>query len=228
MSPDQPSPDGPKAGRDWQAWHRDYDDPGSPVSQRLVEVRTRLASLLEALSGPARLLNLCSGDARDTVPVLAGLARAGRPVDACAVELDAELAGAARRSAEAAGVTLDVRTADAADPATYADRLPVDVLMLVGVLGNISDADGETTARAAASMLSPGGSVLWSRSDRFRSEPSHDYADPAAWVRDRFEAQGFETTAYVVPAEGHWRLGVATLTTPSQAPLPDRLFTFVR
>ncbi|HEX3930065.1 MAG TPA: class I SAM-dependent methyltransferase [Nocardioides sp.] len=213
---------------DWQAWHRDYDDPESPVSQRLAEVRTRLATLLGAVRGRPRLLNLCAGDARDTVPVLAALAGAGRRVDACAVELDAELAGAARRSAEAAGVTLDVRTADAADPATYADRLPVDVLMLVGVLGNVSDADGGTTIRAAASMLVPGGAVLWSRSDRFRSEPGHDYADPAAWVRDRFEAQGFETTAYVVPAQGHWRLGVARLATPSPAPLPDRLFTFVR
>lgn len=210
---------------DWQQWHRDYDDPGSPVSQRLAEVRTRLAVALADVPGRIRLLNLCAGDARDTVPVLAGLER---QVDACAVELDPVLADRAGRAAADAGVALDVRTVDAADPTTYADRLPVDVLMLIGVLGNISDADGEATVASAASMLSPGGTVIWTRSNRFGSEPTHEYADPAEWVRDRFAAHGFDEVGYVVPAEGYWRLGVARLRTPSAEPLPERLFTFVR
>ncbi|MBO0846259.1 MAG: class I SAM-dependent methyltransferase [Nocardioides sp.] len=210
---------------DWQAWHRDYDDPDSPVSRRLVEVRARLTAALDAVPGRPRLLNLCAGDARDTVPVLAAM---DREIEGCAVELDAALAEHARRSAADAGVPLDVRTGDAADPSTYADRLPIDVLMLIGVLGNISDADGETTVRAAASMLAPGGTVLWTRSNRFRSKPTHDYEDPAAWVRDRFEACGFETVEYLAPEGAPWRLGVSRLTTPSNAPLPPRLFTFVR
>ena len=53
---------------DWQVWHRDYDDPDSSVSHRLVEVRERLAGALAARPGPVRLLSLCSGDARDTAP----------------------------------------------------------------------------------------------------------------------------------------------------------------
>src|SRR5262249_46283226 len=109
---------------DWWAWHRDYDAPASPVSRRLVEVRSRLATALDAVPGRVRLLNLCAGDARDTVPVLA---TTDREVEACAVELDPALAEEARRTALDAGVGLDVRTGDAADPATYADRLPVDV-----------------------------------------------------------------------------------------------------
>jgi hypothetical protein len=210
---------------DWQAWHGDYDDPGSGMPQRLVEVRSRLAAMLVAVPQRPRLLNLCAGDARDTIPVLAGY---DGDVAACAVELDPGLSAVARRAATEAGVDLDVRTGDAADPATYADRLPVDVLMLVGVLGNISDTDGEATIRAAASMLAPGGTVIWTRSNRFRSEPSHAYEDPAEWVRDRFAANGFANLEYLVPDVGHWRLGVARLETPSTAPLPGRLFTFVR
>jgi uncharacterized SAM-dependent methyltransferase len=210
---------------DWQAWHRDYDDPDSPVSRRLVEVRSRLSAELEVRSGPVRLLSLCSGDARDTIPVVAA---SDREVEGCLVELDPGLAEAARSAAATAGVEVDVRTGDASHPTTYADRLPIDVLMLIGVLGNVSDADAETVVAAAASMLKPGGTVLWTRSDRFRSEPTHEYADPAEWVRSRFESHGFETTAYVVPDEDHWRMGVSRLVTPSGEPLPEQLFTFVR
>jgi hypothetical protein len=210
---------------DWQAWHRDYDDPSSPLSQRLVEVRARLAAALDAVPGRVRLLSLCAGDARDTVPVLAAF---DRDVDACAVELEPGLAEAARRAAGDAGVELEVRTGDASDPTTYADLLPVDVLVLVGVLGNISDADTEVTIAAAASMLAPGGTVLWSRSNRSRSEPTHDYEDPAEWVRDRFEAHGFETLAYVSPGDQPWRLGVSRIAVPADTPLPAHLFTFTR
>ena len=77
-------------------------------------------------------------------------------------------------------------------------------------------------------MLAPGGTVLWTRSDRFRSEPTHEYDDPAAWVRDRFEAEGFETVSYLAPEDVPWRLGVSRLRAPSHEPLPERLFTFVR
>jgi len=210
---------------DWQAWHREYDDPDSPVSQRLAEVRSRLTAELVARPGPVRLLSLCSGDARDTIPVVAA---AGRPVDACLVELDPDLAETARRAAAEAGVEIDVRTGDAGDPSTYADVLPVDVLMLVGVLGNVSDADAEITVAAASSILRPGGTVIWTRSDRFRSPPSHHLADPAEWVRGLFEAGGFETLAYVVPDKGYWRLGVSRLSTASEGSLPERLFAFIR
>ena len=211
--------------QDWQAWHRDYDDPGSSVSHRLVEVRARLAALLDEAEGPVRLLNLCCGDARDTLPVLAST---DREVEACLVELDPDLAEAARRAARGAGVRAEVRTGDAADPATYADRLPVHVLMLVGVLGNVSDADAQRTVAAAAAMLVAGGTVIWSRSNRFRSEPTHGYDDPAEWVRDLFEAAGFETVDYLRPDEEAWRLGVGRLRAASDRPLPERLFTFVR
>jgi hypothetical protein len=210
---------------DWQAWHADYDDPSSALSRRLGEVRRRLAAVLAAADGPVRLLSLCSGDGRDTVPVVAA---SGRRVDTCLVELDPDLAERARLAAHHEGLAFDVRTGDAGSSATWADRLPVDVLLLSGVLGNISDADVETTVAAAATMLSTGGTVIWTRSSRFRSEPTHAYDDPAVWVRDRFEAHGFETVVLVRPDDDAWRLGVSRLRVHSGAAVPRRLFTFVR
>ena len=210
---------------DWHAWHADYDDPRSALSRRLEEGRRRLAAVRAAADGPVRLLRLCSGDGRDTGPVVAA---SRRRVDTCLVELDPDLAERARLAAHHEGLAFDVRTGDAGASATWADRLPVDVLLLSGVLGNVSDADVETTVAAAASMLSTGGTVIWTRSNRFRSEPTHTYDDPAMWVRDRFEAHGFETSALVRPDDAAWRLGVSRLRVQSGTPVPPRLFTFLR
>jgi hypothetical protein len=210
---------------DWHAWYADYDDPASSLSRRLAEVRRRLGEVLAEGAGPVRLLSLCSGDGRDTVPVVAA---GRRRVDTCLVELDPDLAERARLAAHHEGLAFDVRTGDAGLSATWTDRLPVDVLLLSGVLGNVTDDDAETTVAAAASMLSVGGTVVWTRSNRFRTPPTHEYDDPAVWLRDRFEAHGFETSVLVRPDGEGWRVGVSRLMAPSGAPLPERLFSFVR
>jgi hypothetical protein len=208
--------------RDWQAWHRDYDDPSSSLSRRLVEVRTQLAGLLADLPSerPVRLLSLCAGDGRDTIPVLA---ECGRPVEACLVELDPELAAAARDAASAAGLTtaLEVRTGDAGLVSTFADRLPVDVLMLCGVFGNVADADVERTVAAARVMVAAGGAVVWTRGHR---PPD----DPAARVRRLLGAAGFDEVAFVEPRDATYRVGVGRQTGPDDSRLPERLFSFVR
>ncbi len=102
-------------GRDWGEWYDEYDDPASSLSRRLADVRRLLAADLDARAAAGqrsvRLLSLCAGDGRDTIPVLA--ARPDLDVDACLVELDPVLADAARAAATAAGVEVDVRTADA-------------------------------------------------------------------------------------------------------------------
>ena len=208
--------------RDWQAWHRDYDDPSSSLSRRLAEVRTLLAALLDGQPAdrPVRLLSLCAGDGRDTIPVLAD---SGLPVRACLVELDPELATAAREAASSAGLSsvLEVREGDAGLVPTFADRLPVDVLMLCGVLGNVADADVERTVAAARVMVADGGSVVWTRGHR---PPD----DPAEWVRRLFRDAGFDEVAFSAPRDATYRVGVARQREPSRGRLPDRLFSFVR
>jgi hypothetical protein len=206
--------------RDWQAWHVDYDDPSSSLSRRLVEVRAQLVSLLaEAPTDrPLRLLSLCAGDGRDTIPVLA---ESVLEVQGCLVELDPELTAGARQAAAASGVDVEVRTGDAGLVATYADRLPVDVLMLCGVFGNIADADVERTVRSARAMVAPGGAVIWTRGHR-------GPVDPAVWVRRLFVEAGFEEVAFVAPDDATYRVGVARQGRAADVELPERLFSFVR
>jgi hypothetical protein len=210
--------------RDWHAWHREYADPTSSLSRRLEEVRIQLAALLERAPAAVRLLSLCSGDGRDTIPVVAG---AERHVDVTLVELDEDLARTAARAAADAGIAVDARTGDAGAAETWKDVLPVDVLMLCGVFGNIWDADVERTMAASRSTLAPGGSVVWTRGNRVPGDPTRHTDDPAEHVRRLFLDAGFDEVTFVRPADASYRVGVARLAEPSTEPLPRRLFSFV-
>jgi hypothetical protein len=212
-------------GFDWHAWYDEYADPASDLSRRLAEVRSRLAAVLAGGEDPVRLLSLCAGDGRDTIPVLAA---SGRQVDACLVELDSGLADAARAAAAAAGVELEVRTGDAGEVTTFGDRLPVDVLMLCGVFGNVADADLVRTVAAARTMVAVRGVVIWTRGNRVPDDPTSHADDPAEWVRGRFRAAGFEEVAFVKPDDASYRIGIVRQPQVVDRELPERLFTFVR
>jgi hypothetical protein len=216
--------------RDWQEWHEQYDDPASSLSRRLEDVRRQLAADLDRRADEgqrsARLLSLCAGDGRDTIPVLA--ARTGLDVDACLVELDPELADTARAVAARSGVEIDVRTADAGSTAAFRDRLPVDVLMLCGIFGNVSDADVERCVDSSRAMVWAGGTVIWTRGSRVPDDPTDRYGDPAEWVRRLFTEAGFEEVGFVAPQDATYRVGVERQPTFVDAEPPDRLFSFVR
>jgi hypothetical protein len=213
--------------RDWREWYRDYDDPTSSLSARLAVVRSQLASLLEAAGpGPVRLLSLCSGDGRDTLPVLA---ESGVDVSAVLVELDPELADSARRSAAALELTsVEVRTGDAGDTSCAATGIPADVVMACGVFGNVTADDVACTVGALPSLLAPGGAVIWTRGGRVPEDPSDRDGDPAERVRALFDASGFEEVAFVSPQDRSFRVGVHRWPGPSMPFRPGvRMFSFV-
>ena len=120
---------------DWVAWHASYDDRGSSLARRLQVVRTRIGAVLDAAAGrgePVRILSLCAGDGRDILPQLA--ARPALDATTTLVELDEQLVARARTAA--AGLPgVHVRHGDAGLLATYDDVLPVDLLLLCGILG---------------------------------------------------------------------------------------------
>ena len=203
--------------RDWHAWYAEYDDPESSLSRRLAVVRNELAGVLAARTEPVTLLSLCAGDGRDTLPVLAA---AGTQVSAVLVELDPDLAETARREAAALGLDVDVRTDDAGLVAAWVDVVPVDVLMMCGVLGNVSDDDARRIVTGAALMLQRGGTMIWTRSDRGSEDPSE-------WVRSLLLEAGWEERSFVRPDDASYRVGVHTWNGIASGVLADTLFSFV-
>ncbi|WCO67837.1 hypothetical protein PO878_03750 [Iamia majanohamensis] len=208
---------------DWVRWHGAYDDPASPLSQRLEVVRRRVEEALDLVDADRpSVLSLCAGDGRDLLPVLARRpARARGPV--VVVEQDPTLAEAARLTAGDAGLhEVEVRQGDAASPAAWADALPVDVLLLCGIFGNITAEEVDGLVALAPALLRRGGCVVWTRG---RTEP-----DLRPRVRAAFTHAGFDELAYDGdPAQ--YGVGLARLVVAPpdpRPPLPERLFAFLR
>jgi hypothetical protein len=151
-------------GRDWQAWHDDYDVPDSSLARRLEVVRARIREALDdAPPGPLRAVSMCAGQGRDLIGVLASHPR-GREVTARLVELDPGNAAAAREAVTRGGLPdVEVVTGDAALTDAYAGFVPADIVLACGVFGNITDEDVARTIACCAQLCAAGGTVVWTR-----------------------------------------------------------------
>lgn len=218
--------------RDYQEWHRRYDDPGSGLSWRLQRVRQHIDDALDRHLGKTRVLSLCAGDGRDLLGVLAERADAGR-VSAVLLELDPELAQQARDAAATAGLAqVQVRTVDASNIDAYRGAVPADIVLMVGIFGNVADDDVWRLVSFAPQLCRPGATLVWSRGRKFRRElPGVTSGDLNDEVRAAFATAGFSEVAYEThegggrPALGILHYGGPPIELrPGQPPL----FTFLR
>ena len=206
---------------DWFAWHADYSDTNSELSRRLREVQRQISHFLDqAPIGEIHVLSLCAGQGRDLLDVLAAHRRR-RDVIARLIELDARNAQLARTAAaHIDGSHIEVVEGDAGVTDAYFGAVPVDLLLLVGIFGNISDADIQRTIRAVPWMCAYGATVIWTRS---RQEP-----DITPTIRRWFSEVGSEEVAFVAPSDVQFSVGANRFVgAPLALPIRERLFTFV-
>lgn len=201
--------------RDWQEWHRDYDDEGSALTQRLRAAQIPIRRWLAETDAPRRVVSACAGQGRDLLEVLGP----DDAVTALLVELDPVLAEQARELAEERGLAVEVRTTDAGTRASYDGWLPADLVLLTGVFGNVTDEDVERTVRATAAMTAQGGTVVWTR---HRREP-----DLTTAIRGWFADAGLEELSFDSPGPGSWSVGAHRQVGPPRGQVPERLFAFV-
>lgn len=207
---------------DWLVWHAAYDDPHSSLSERRACVQRRVRERLDA--GPARVLSLCAGDGADVLGVL----RPGDEVTGRLVELDPDLASAARRTAPAG---IDVVTGDAGSSDACAGAVPADLVLLCGIFGNITDADIRGTIATLPMLCAPGAAVLWTRG---RNGPGtgpgvDPQGDATPTIRGWFADAGFEELSWDAPVDRRWSVGAHRFTgEPIPLTAGQRLFAFVR
>jgi hypothetical protein len=210
--------DAPQA-RDWQAWHEDYER-DSPLRRRLEIVQRHIGDFLDSFAGtPIHVVSMCAGEGRDLLGALAKQTR--RDVRGRLVELDAVLAGRARARAADLGLTeLEVAVGDAGRSAVYAGAVPADLVLMCGVLGNISDADVEATVRAAPMLAAPGATLIWTR---HRRQP-----DLTPTIRAWFAQSGFQEMAFEPVPGSEASVGVARFIGQRQPLVHRQLFAFNR
>jgi hypothetical protein len=214
---------GERVIRDYEAWHRQYDDPTSTLAQRLVIVQRRLAERLSAMpSGTVRLISMCAGQGRDLFGVLPSHPRR-HDVRAVLVELDHRSVDVARATAARRSPSqVEVLEGDAAVSDVYTPFVPADIVLACGIFGNISDQDLERTVRNLSMLCRTGASVIWTR---HRNEP-----DLTPRIRSWFADSGFEELSFdAIDNESKSGIGTVRLVA---VPLPFqpgfRFFTFTR
>ncbi|RNI24762.1 class I SAM-dependent methyltransferase [Flexivirga caeni] len=208
--------------RDYVQWLDRYDDPDSPLSWRLRKVQQWLHDELDARPGPVDVVSVCAGDGRDIIDVLRARDDADR-VNVVLLEAHPDVADLARQRARVAGLDrVEVRTCDAALTSSYAGAVPADIVLLVGLLGNMSHEDVSTTIAATPQLCRPGARLIWSR--------GRDLDDINDRVRREFTAAGFTEQQYAAsdqrtrPAIGLMQYDGTTVPLDQNR----RLFTFFR
>lgn len=207
--------------RNYEQWHHAYDDPNSGLSWRLRTVQGFIHRALEEQPGPMRIVSACSGDGRDILGVLAQRADAPR-VSATLIELHPTIAGRAEQAAASVAANVEVRRLDAGVTDAYLGAVPADLVLLVGIFGNITDEDLIRTIDATPQLCRPGATLVWSRGRRPR-DPNHE-------IRSRFTAARFAELEYATLDTDSWPAVAATRYEGPLTPLANgqRLFTFVR
>ena len=206
---------------DWCEWREAYDDPASGLARRLQVVRELIGAELDRRPAPVAVISLCAGAGDDLIGPLAARP-AHRGTRALLVELDPIMAGHARDAARAAGLDeVVVRRADAARSDAYAGWAPAGLVLLCGVLGNVTDDDAERTVRAMRQLVLEHGAVIWTR---HRRAP-----DLTPRIRGWFADAGFAEEAFVSPGPGEFSVGMHRLGCPPE-PLERGAawFTFTR
>ncbi|MGH3632843.1 MAG: SAM-dependent methyltransferase [Mycobacterium sp.] len=162
-----------------------YDDPESGLSVRLRHVQRAILDWLDRTPGPVRVLSSYAGQGHDILGALEQRGPQDRArVTGALLEIDPTNAAVARRHLDRLGLALSVVEADAGTTDAYAGLVPADLVVLSGIMGNISAADSERLVHVSRQLCAPAATVI----------PTRGAQDPDLGpdVRRWFAQAGFE------------------------------------
>lgn len=179
--------------------------------------------MLDRTPGPVRVLSSCAGQGHDILGALEERGPRDRDrVTGTLIEIDPTNAAVARRRIAHLGLALTVVESDAGTTDAYAGLVPADLLLLSGIMGNITAADCERLVHVSRQLCAPGATVIWTRGAQ---DP-----DISPDIRRWFGKAGFEELSCEEWIEGTgMRVGVNRLITSPHPLRPGELiFTFYR
>lgn len=206
----------------WRTWHDKYQtDEG--LKARLETVKSAIKSCLPRDNSKTfTLIDIGAGDGRDIVEALKDYPTPSN-VRGLLVEIDQALADKAREALHYAKLTnLLVRMGDASLLRNYKDQVPVDLVLLCGIFGNISDIDAEKTVKAMPMLLKPGGKVIWTRNRRA--------PDKTPFIRELFKSNDMREVEFITSENIIYAVGINEYSASNAVALDEdaHLFTFIR
>jgi hypothetical protein len=200
----------------WYRWHAPYDEIRSVQTDRLGTVQDLIALALDAARpGPLKAVSICSGQARDLLPMLINHPR-GHDVAVRMIELEPLNASFLYGALGSTDLTdVEVIVADAGETDAYLGAVPADLVLITGPFANIGPDDLLRTVQMLPQLCAPGATVVWST-----------YGAGLASLdalREAFAATGFSETALVRPGSVD-RSQSATVTATGDPELDGELF----
>ncbi|WP_406064007.1 class I SAM-dependent methyltransferase family protein [Micromonospora sp. NBC_00860] len=208
-------------GKDWFAWHSPYADDDSPLARWLRLVQQHIAAWFDERPGkPVSVVSMCAGQGHDVLDVLASRPDATR-ADVTLIESDPRNVAAARAKAVTENLeTVTVMQADAGDLASYRQAVPADLVIMAGVLGNISAADAHATINALPQLCAADATVIWTRTRRA--------PDRTPRIRTWLTDAGFAERVFHAPDGVLFSVGVHRFAgTPQPLATNGEIFTFI-
>ena len=137
------------------------------------------------------------------------------------VEIDADNVLACRSALASASLSaIEVAQGDAGFSDAFIGAVPAEVVLLCGILGNISEGDIENTIHKASQLCAPGAMVLWTR---HRRSP-----DLVPTIRGWFRESGFKEMYLDSVADDSFAVGMNQLDVePQPLSMGTRLFSFI-
>lgn len=102
----------------------------------------------------------------------------------------------------------------------YGGAVPAGLVLLCGVLGNISDDDARTTVMAMPELCQTGGTVVWTRNRRA--------PDRTPQIRRWFAEAGFAEVAFIAPEDELFSVSACRFLGEPQPLGSTRQFRFIR
>ena len=193
--------------------------PCSPIDWPLFSGSSGSFSTLERLA--SRRFSACAPGRASTFSEFFRAILRAESVTARLVEIDPELAAAARHLAARAGLSgVEVVVGDASCTDAFVGAVPADLVLVCGVFGNLSDGDVEAAVRAMPELCAEDGFVIWTR---------HTWPpDLTPRIRRWFAEAGFSERGFSSPGARSYAVGMnQLLARPRPFIANKRLFTFI-
>ena len=181
-------------------WHLNHNDMNSTPYKRNKDEQNLIKTCLNSIKNNVNIISICSGQARDILPILAGK-KDNNKINTYLIDTDLECLEYADNYAKENKIpNVHLINKNAGLRETYNDIPQADIIIICGVFGHLSLLDIKSTISFIKHLLNENGFVIWSR-HKFDNDISED-------IKNIFKELNFNELAFVSPEDEPYTLGL--------------------